>query len=444
MRVPTKAVPVVALLLCLAPPANSQQVSTGKEFVPSNRLNDRLPPWLQFSGEFRARMEVVSASDFRSGGGIAYLLSRLRIYMTVQPTAWLKLQFQSQDARAFWKNQQPPAPPFQETMDLRIAYLEVGDSEKKTLGLRIGRQELLLGDQRLVGNANWLNVPRVFDAVRLTVRRNGYRIDGFATTVVQPVNGEFDRPFRHKSANFHGLYGGLEKLVPNAVVEPYVLWRVTRNLLTEFSQSGNRDFKTVGVRWTGRLPASADYQVEMAVQRGTLGTDRVAAWAGHWLLGNSLGPAPHKTRLTAEYNFASGDRNPHDGVEGTFDQLYPSAHSLYGLADQVGWRNIHHVRAGTEFHPRTPWMIAASHHSYWLASASDALYAANGVPTVRRADGSAGRSVGQEADVSLTCDWSRQLQFGGGFAHLFPSTFLRSTTSGRGYNYPYLMMTYAF
>jgi hypothetical protein len=240
-------------------------------------------------------MEAVTGNGFRRGSDAARLLSRLRINMSVRATDWLKFQFQGQDARAFGQIPKPLAPPFQETTALRVAYVEAGDSEKKMLGLRIGRHEFLPGDQRLVGNTNWQNVPRIFDAVRLTIRRNGYRIDSFASNVVQPVNGEFDRPFRHKADNFHGNYGGLEKLVPNAVVEPHVFWRVTRGLLTEFSRPGNRDFKAIGVRWSGRLTSNTDYGVEMAGQRGTLGTDRISAWAGHWLLGYSLWP-PNRQR----------------------------------------------------------------------------------------------------------------------------------------------------
>jgi hypothetical protein len=66
------------------------------------------------------------------------------------------------------------------------------------------------------------------------------------------------------------------------------------------------------------------------------------------------------------------------------------------------------------------------------------------VPIVRQADGSAGRRVGQEGDVSVLYNLNRQIQFGAGYAHLFPGKFLRSTTSARGHSYPYLMMTYAF
>src|SRR5260370_19044046 len=132
-------------------------------------------------------------------------------------------------------------------MDLRMAYLEVGDPQEKTFGLRAGRQELNFGDQRLVGSINYSNTARTFDAVRLTLRHGGYRVDAFASTVVQPIDGQFDRPFRTKADNFHGLYGGVEKLVPDAVIEPYVFWRLARNVAVESGKVGNPGFKTVGV-----------------------------------------------------------------------------------------------------------------------------------------------------------------------------------------------------
>jgi hypothetical protein len=214
-----------------------QEVTSHTDFVPSDELNKQLPRWLRFSGEFRTRLEGFTGGGFRAGNDDDYLLTRLRINMHIQPASWLKLEFQGQDARVFWKNLRPAAPPFQNTMDLRLAYLQLGDPEHKTFGLRAGRQELLLGDQRLVGNAEWQNMPRSFDAVRLTLQHNGYRIDAFTANVVHAVDGEFDRPLRDKADNLHGLYGGMEKLIPNAVFEPYVLWRVTRNLRTESSTS---------------------------------------------------------------------------------------------------------------------------------------------------------------------------------------------------------------
>jgi hypothetical protein len=426
--------------------ASAQQPAplTSSLFPSSDGLNKELPRWLRFSGEYRTRAEGFTSGGYRGGNDDAWLLSRLRINMKIQPVSWLKFQFQGQDARVFWKNQNPAAPPSQNTMDLRLAYMEIGDPEKGTVALRAGRQELLFGEQRLVGNVNWLNTARSFDAVRLTLRHRGYRVDAFASSVVQPFDGEFDRPFRTKADNFHGLYGGIEKLVPKAVIEPYLFWRVTRDLPTETGTRGNRDFKTVGVRWVGKLPLSFDYGTEMATQTGSLGPDDIAAWAGHWVLGYALPAKQFPMRLFAEYNYASGDKNPRDGKRGTFDQLYPTGHDKIGLADQVGWRNIHDLRGGIEMRPRGKWSITPSYHSFWLASATDALYAANGLAVARVADGSAGRRVGQEVDIATMYTLNKQVQVGAGFAHLFPGRFLKKATPGQGYSSPYVMLIYGF
>lgn len=63
---------------------------------------------------------------------------------------------------------------------------------------------------------------------------------------------------------------------------------------------------------------------------------------------------------------------------------------------------------------------------------------------VRVASGSAGGFVGQELDGAVTYNFSRQFQFGAGFGHIFPGTFLNNATPGQPYNLPYATTTFAF
>lgn len=436
-------IPVV-LLLAASSVANmaAQQVQPAKGFVPSEELNKRLPKWLRFSAEYRARLEGFTGGGFKRNSDDLYLLNRFRINMKIQTSSWLKFNFQGQDARVFWKNQRPAGPPFKDTMDLRMAYVEVGDLENKALGLRVGRQELAFGEQRLVGHVSWLNTARTFDAARAAFRYHGYRLDAFASTVVNIRTGAFNES--SPGDNFHGVYGGIEKLIPRAVIEPYLFWRLAPNQPTEKGTRDSLDFKTVGFRWVGKIPGNFDYDTEMARQSGSLGTDTIRAWAGHWLVGYTFIEARYKPRLILEYNYASGDEDPRDGKRATFDQLYPTAHDKYGLADQVGWRNIHDLRYGVEFKPQAKWLVTSSYHSWWLASARDALYSAGGVPIARVADGSAGRRVGQELDFQAFYTLSKQIQIGSGFSHIFPGAFLKKATPGKSFNFPYVMFTYAF
>src|SRR5713226_1296902 len=147
--------------LCL--PLAAQQTPVTTSLVPSDELNKELPKWLRFSGDYRARLEGFSGGGYKKDNDDAYLLNRFRVNLLIKPASWLKFYAQGQDARVFWKNQNPAAPPFQNTFDLRLAYMEIGETEKGIAGLRVGRQELVFGDQRLIGHLNWVNTARSFD-----------------------------------------------------------------------------------------------------------------------------------------------------------------------------------------------------------------------------------------------------------------------------------------
>src|SRR5205085_6542704 len=190
------------------------------------------------------------------------------------------------------------------------------------------------------------------------------------------VDGTWDH--HQQGNNLHGAYGGIEKLVPGATIEPYIFWRVQPAVRNEAGQIANIDEKVPGIRWVGKLPMGFDYGMEIVRQYGSLGSDRIRAWAGHWVVGHTDRSLWSSPRFYAEFNHASGDANAKDGSRGTFDQLYPTGHDKYGLADQVGWRNINHARAGVVVKPARRWQVSSSYHSYWLASATDALYNAGG------------------------------------------------------------------
>jgi len=410
---------------------------------PTDELNKQLPKWLKFSGEFRARLEGFSGGGFKDNSSDAYYLNRVRINLLIQPANWIKVFAQTQDARVAFKNTKPAAPPYQNTWDLRQAYLELGNSEKGIVGVRTGRQELNFGEQRLIGTADWNNTARSYDAVRMTLRpMSGVRVDAFASSVVVMKDGTFDH---HKAGDdLHGLYGGLEKLVPNAVIEPYVLWRVSPRIRNEGGAIANLSEGTTGVRFVGKLPLGFDYGTEMDIQRGSLGSDKVNAWAGHWVAGYTVGRLKYKPRLLVEYNYASGDGNAKDGVRATFDQLYPTAHNKYGLLDQVGWKNIKDLRAGVEMKPAKRWTTSAIFHDYYLADPHDGLYNAASAVLARNATGVLATHVGEELDVQAAVTVNPAMQIAFGFGHLFPGEFLQKATPGKSYNFPYLMFTYSF
>ena len=84
-----------------------------------------------------------------------------------------------------------------------------------------------------------------------------------------------------------GADAPLAILPMGGVLEPYEFVRTTKNLRTEAGAPGDLTSSTSGVRMVGKLSTRTDYNVEAAVQRGSLGTDTISAWAGHALLGRT-------------------------------------------------------------------------------------------------------------------------------------------------------------
>ena len=422
-------------------PAPITQTTAARPPLP-NRVNEVLPTWLRVRGEFRERLEGFDNSGFREENDDAYYLTRVRLHATVIASKSLSFQVQAQDARVADKTIGPNnAAPFHGAFDLRTGFADIG-SAKSRVSARLGRQELSFGDQRLLGALPWTNTARTFDAAKVTFKSKPASVDVFGASLVRILPNEFD-----KSGNGNrlvGAYGSISTVIPNGVVEPYVLWHRDVNLKSELGPFAELHQYTTGARVAGKLPGRFDYVVEMDRQTGSLGGDDVSAWAGHWQMRETL-PGAKNVRLTGEYNYASGDHSPVDGTRGTFDQLYPTGHDKYGLADLVGWRNISHVRAGFEITPVTKLPVSANYHSWWLADSHDALYAASSAVLVPRiAAGAADTHVGQELDLQVSRVLSPQLSVGGGYAHIFTGGFLKAATPGRSYSYPYVMVTYVF
>ncbi len=434
-----KPLPKLILLASLGAATLAAQVALLPDPTPvSAAVNSELPSWLRFSGEERARTEYIQGEGFKPVGDL-YLLNRLRLNMDVRAAGWLRFSFQAEDARVFGQNTLPAPATQKDAMDLRVGYVEIGGPESVAT-LRAGRQSLDFGDGRLVADPNWSNVGRTFDAARLTLRHRRLKLDLFTGAVVKidPVGFDLPAPGGH----FHGAYGSLGGLVPGAVIEPYVFWRLDHNYRSETGRPGNLDEKTVGYRWAGKLPEAFDYTAEMAAQAGSWAGDRIAAWMGRWIVGHTF-VVPGQPRLFLEYARASGDPNPTDRRHATFDPLFPVPHDVYGLTDLFFSQNIVQLRPAVQFSLRPNLRLTAAYDDFRLASARDGLYVAGRI-AARSLDGAAGAHIGQEADLQARWTVGPATEFTIGCGHLFPGRFLRSTTAGVPYNLVFLNLAQRF
>jgi len=406
----------------------------------SEKFNELLPAWLRFSGELRERFEGYEGGGFKKNSTNDYDLQRIRLGMQLRPTSWMRFYVEMQDARVFGIN--PSLPPYQNAADLFEAYVELGSAEGNGFTVKAGRQQLSFGNNRLIGDSWWTNVSRTFDGVRGAYQQGRFRVDAFATSVVIVRDGVIDHHL--EGNNLYGVYATAKDIIPHATLDVYQFWNLRPSFALQGLKAGHLDEWTSGFRWVGALPLSLDYRTEMAYQWGELSVDRIRAWSGHWVAGHTIKSSRFKPRTFFEYDYSSGSKNDKDGYDNTFDPIYPSTHDKLGLADQFGWRNIQDFRLGQEFTLTRKWKVSTSGHDFFLANAHDALYPTRGSVIAQSAKGTAGTHVGEEFDIQTIYTPTRQTQVDFGLGHVFTGPFLKQTTQGKDYTYPYMMIEYVF
>jgi hypothetical protein len=426
-------------VICFAPADAVSQVKAAPDEGLSHYANAELPGWLRVSGEDRVRFEGLSGVGFKPAGN-RYLLERLRLNLDFTPLRWLKFSFQAQDSRVFFTNVSPAPSSQKNPLDLRLGYVQIGNSESGPVSVRAGRQGFVFGEGRLVADPAWSNVGRSFDGVRLTLRYRKVRVDTFTGVSDKVYTDGFDTPVPGES--FSGVYASFNRVIPDATIDPYVFWRVEQNVKAEVNKAGRLDQKTVGFRWVGLLPLQFDYGIEMALQRGSLAKEPISAWAGHWVFGYTLADRPLKPKLFVELNRASGDHNTGDGMHGAFDPLFPSSHDKLGTADQFTWTNIVHARLGSNYNLTKQLKVAVAYDSFWLADRHDGIYGSGKVTIA--SDGSHGTHIGQEADLQAQWSIASHTLADIAFGHIFPGAFLRNAGRGSPYNCFFLGVTQRF
>lgn len=397
---------------------------------------------MAFGAQLRGREEGATGLSAVGRKDDTYYLSRVRFDATLTPVSWLKMYGQAQDALTLEYDlpQQPLA--HTNRLDLRQGWLEAQTPGKTGLGARIGRQLLVYGDQRLVGDGEWNNTARAFDAAKLWFFAPGYRLEAFASSVVLVEQDRFDRN-RHEEEQFYGLVGSSTSLVPDATLEPFLFVKHLEEAAGEGGTRGPALVETAGLRLAGKLPARFDYNLEGALQSGTFAENEVFAWAGHAAFGWTAMATSPKPRVWLEYNAASGDRDSADGRKNTFDQLYPTNHFRYGTADLVGWKNMHDAAVGIEAAPVAGFKIAVEGHRFFLQTSQDALYDAGGAPVVKNT-GVRSLEVGSEVDLYTSWSSPRGYSVGAGFSAFQAGEYLAETTDGGTVWKPYAMWSLKF
>ena len=134
--------------------------------------------------------------DFRANSPHSdndFLLLRTRFHLGYSPMDWLPGLGEGQNSSSTG-DRRNPNPQSDGPLDLHQGYVRVGGGKDSPLSLKVGRQELSYGDERLIGAFDWDNIGRVFDAAKVRYEQNGFWVDGFAGRSSFPMTIILIRP----------------------------------------------------------------------------------------------------------------------------------------------------------------------------------------------------------------------------------------------------------
>jgi hypothetical protein len=400
---------------------------------------------LKLGFEQRGRYETRTGNSFGEDVDVSTGVYRTRLALTDTPVKWLKLSGMAQDSRAPWYGPNAPSST-RDPVDLHEGYIELFPSYAKGFGMTAGRMMLNYGEGRLIGTPQWGNVARTYDQARIYWRSPKVQAEILFVSQVKVRTDGFNFP--ELGDRVWGTYNVFPNFFRKNLLEAYVLRR-DQNRPGGFtggsSQNGTDKIgiNTFGFRLTGPLPYDVKYSLELALQNGRVGPADLSSRAWFSGLSRRWMIAGRTLDVSAEYKYASGTKNPLDlKRSGTFDQLYAANHDKFGHQDLFGWRNMHNIRSLLVMGMTKSFAINFMYDNYWLASNKDGVYNSSGKLIARSITGTAGRHVGQEADIYGTYKY-RHFTFGAGYGHFFSGAFIQNTTPGVGPTYLYVFHNYS-
>ncbi|MDZ7691997.1 MAG: alginate export family protein [Balneolaceae bacterium] len=342
------------------------------------------------------------------GTGIFHLSSSTRLSLNYKSELY-EIKVSAQDVRVWGEVEQ-----LQDNASVNIheAWARMKFSEQ--LGLKLGRQELVYDDQRLLGSVNWTQQARSHDAlvVQFGDPESDLQID---------LGGSYNQEAENVFGNSYTLsnYKVLSYLWLN---KAFGYFDASALFLTDGfeQQTGQTNFRyTYGTdlnynrqRWN--VSGSAYYQQGDDGSRRNISAYMLAAEVSYNL---------DFLQFRTGYDYLSGgNANDINPARNTFHTLYATNHKFYGNMDYflnipVDTRGggLQDLYLGTNYKVTEDFNAGLTYHSFALA---------NEISDPQNITETLDQYLGSEFDLNFSYQFTDEITFNIGYATLFGSTSL--------------------
>ena len=221
------------------------------------------------------------------------------------------------------------------------------------LSARLGRQQLIYGDQRLLGGLNWKDVARTFDGVKVMYHNhNKVKLDLFA---VHPADISAMTPtttsphgkslVTWEDRRLIGGYGTYTFSPKNGVDVYFINWHHNQHATV----GKGRNINTFGSRLFGRWNGF-DGAAEAVFQTGTW-SNNVSQRASAFAVRAGYTFDFWDTRLGVAYDYSPGDNKADPTTHKNFVFPFNTNHMHYGEMDRFSWANMREIHLSLKTSP---------------------------------------------------------------------------------------------
>ncbi len=241
------------------------------------------------------------------------------------------------------------------------------------LNLRVGRQELLYGSQRLISVREGPNNRLSFDAVKASFKKSPTQIDLFLAYPVRNRPGVFDDRF-NKSTHIWSVYVVKNQVPLFQNLDIYYIGFENKNRVAH-SLTTPELRHSVGLRFWGNTRAF-QYDIELVYQGGKKEEEKISAYTASANCSYHFKTISLHPKVGLKTELISGDKSPADNKTGTFNPLFPRG-AYFGLAALIGPVNLIDLHPSIEVELLPKLSFTADYDIFWRYSIADGLYGAD-------------------------------------------------------------------
>jgi hypothetical protein len=340
-----------------------------------------------------------------------------------------KFAFYIQDSRAYgwslrdskepdlFKVRKPGTTAPYYTMNPNEQFWEIGDfylelqNVLNNLTVKVGRQKIFYGDNRIFGTDDWSNTGRwIWDAAKFSYKKGENFIDFFAggTKINHPNKTNF--PFLNTEFWGGGIYARY-KFMDYSILEPYYAYKSQGS--ADYIKDMDINQHWIGVRITQPDSTYLLYEGSATKQFGSYEGSKVSAFGLHFKVGLNLHDYWSKPIISISETYGSGGKAM-DSTIRTFEPAYGASDRYYGLMNFFTWSNVLNREISLELFPVNKLNIKLAYHRFYNPALSDNPVMGNIILQKRE------EQIGSEFDILAQYRLNNNWQFTGAFGYFAP------------------------